>query len=102
MAVELSTLISPPAIKQSTSVLFTLKSYIWPTAVPSPSTMSDANPSHVSQRIQEAFTNLDTEITSAAERLLELAKLDNKDKDFVPDLSKHPLGQAAIQPALSG
>lgn len=100
---ELSTLINPPNTGQS-SILSTIKSYIWPTA-PSPSSArSDANPNHFSQVIQEAFTKLDTEITGAPVRLLasELAKSDNKDESFVPDLTKHPLGQAAIMPAISG
>ena len=101
---ELNTLINPPATKQSFSILSTIKSYIWPAATSSPSGLSDANPSHFSQTIQEAFTKLDTEITGAAVRLLasEVAKSDNKDKNFTPDLSQHPLGQAAIMPALSG
>ena len=101
---ELSTLINPPTAKQSSSILSTIRSYIWPTAVLSPPRLSDANPSHFSQKIQEAFSNLDTEITGAAVRLLasEVAKSDNKDKNFIPDLAKHPLGQAAIMPALSG
>jgi len=98
---ELSTLINPPNAKQSSSILSTIKSYIWPASSLTP---SDANPSHFSQAIQGAFTNLDTEITGAPVRLLasELAKSDNKDKSFIPDLRKHPLGQAAIMPALSG
>lgn len=106
VAMELSTLINPPTPKQSSSILSTIKSYIWPTTVfsSSPSKPSDANPDHFSRRIQEAFTKLDTEITGAAVRLLasEIAKSDNKHKGFIPDLSKHPLGQAAIMPALSG
>ena len=100
---ELNALISPPNTKQS-SILSIIKSYIWPTTLsPSPA-RSDANPNHFSRAIQEAFTKLDTEITGASVRLLasELAKSDNKDKNFIPDLSKHPLGQAAIMPALSG
>jgi hypothetical protein len=101
---ELSTLINPPTTKQSSSILSVLKSYATPAAVFSPSKLSDANPIHFSQRIQEAFVKLDTEITGAAVRLLasEVAKSDNKDKDFIPDLTKHLLGQAAIMPALSG
>ena len=100
---ELSTLINPPNTKQS-SIFSTAKSYIWPTAPPPSSTRSDANPIHFSQVLQEAFTKLDTEITGAPVRILaaELATSDNKDKDFTPDLSKHPLGQAAIMPAISG
>lgn len=103
VAVELSTLVNPPT-KQSPSILSTIKSYVWPWTAISPPVLSDANPNHFSQRIQEAFTNLDAEITGAAVRLLasEIAKSDNKDKDFVPDLSKHPLGQTAILPAISG
>ena len=101
---ELSTLINAPNTKPNSSILSTIKSYIWPSVLPSPPTRSDANPNHFSQAIQEAFTKLDTEITGAPVRLLasELAKSDNKDKNFVPDLSKHYLGQAAIMPALSG
>jgi len=96
-------MIGPPDTKQS-SILSTIKSYVWPTTLPPSPTRSDANPLHFSQVIQEAFTRLDTEITGAPVRLLasELAKSDNKDKNFIPDLSKHPLGQAAIMPALSG
>lgn len=96
-------MINPPDTKTS-SILSRIGSYIWPTIFPPPPTRSDANPNHFSQAIQEAFTRLDTEITGAPVRLLasELAKSDNKDKSFVPDLSKHPLGQAAIMPALSG
>ena len=102
VATELSTLINASNTQQS-SILSTVKSHIWPTAA-SPSVLSDANPNHFSQAIQAAFTKLDTEITGAPVRLLavELAKSDNKDKNFIPDLSKHPLGQAAIMPALSG
>lgn len=104
VAMELSTLINPPTTKQSSSILSTISSYFWPTAVSLSPKLSDANPSHFSQKIQEAFMKLDTEITGAAVRLLasEIAKSDNKDKDFIPDLTKHPLGQAAILPALSG
>lgn len=100
---ELSALITPPNTKQN-SILSTIKSYVWPTTLSPSSTCSDANPIHFSQVIQEAFTKLDTEITGAPVRLLasELAQSDNKDKDFIPDLSKHPLGQAAIMPAISG
>jgi len=96
-------MINPPDTKQS-SIFSTIKSYIWPTSFPLSPTRSDANPNHFSQAIQEAFTRLDTEITGAPVRLLaeELAKSDNKDKNFIPDLSKHPLGQAAIMPAISG
>ena len=104
VAMELSTLIDPPNTKKSTSILSAIKSYIWPITRSSSSAPSDANPSHFSQAIQEAFTKLDTEITGAPVRLLaeELAKSDNKDKGFIPDLSKHPLGQVAIMPPLSG
>ena len=100
---ELSALINPPNARQN-SIFSTAKSYIWPTALPPGPTRSDANPVHFSQVIQEAFMKLDTEITGAPVRILaaELAKSDNKDKDFTPDLSKHPLGQAAIMPAISG
>ena len=100
---ELSTLINPPNTKQS-SILSTIKSYIWPTAGSSRTTPSDANPDHFSQAIQEAFTKLDTDITGSPVRLLasEIAKSNNKDKDFTPDLSKHPLGQAVMMPAISG
>jgi len=100
---ELSTLINPPNTKQGSSILSTIRSNIWP-RTPSPSTPSDADPNLFSRAIQDAFTKLDTEITGAPVRLLasELAKSDNKDKNFIPDLSKHPLGQAAIMPALSG
>ena len=101
---ELSTLINPPATKQGFSILSVIRSYIWPRSHSSPSTRSDADPNHFSQAIQEAFTKLDTEITGAPVRLLasELAKSDNKDKNFIPDLSKHHLGQAVIMPAISG
>ena len=104
VAIELSTLIDPPNAKKSSSILSNIKSYIWPTTGFLSSAPSDANPSHFSQAIQEAFTKLDTEITGAPVRLLaeELAKSDNKDKSFIPDLSKHPFGQAAIMPAISG
>jgi len=104
VAMELSTLINPPTTKQPASILSAIKSYIWPTPTFFPSNLSDANPIHFSQKIQEAFTRLDTDITGAAVRLLasEVAKSENKDKGFIPDLSKHPLGQAAIMPALSG
>jgi pyruvate dehydrogenase phosphatase len=100
---ELSTLINAPDAKRS-SALSALKSYIWPATFSSSSTPPDADPNRFSQAIQEAFTKLDTEITGAAVRLLasELAQSDNKDKNFIPDLSKHQLGQAAIMPALSG
>jgi len=101
---ELSTLINPPNTKQSSSILSIIRSYVWPRTPSPPSTRSDADPNYFSQTIQEAFTKLDTEITGAPVRLLasELAKSDNKDKNFIPDLSKHPLGQAVIMPAISG
>jgi len=100
---ELNTLINPPNAKQG-SIFSTIKSHIWPTTGFSPPTPSDANPDHFSLAIQEAFTKLDTEITGSPVRLLasEVVKSDNKDKNFTPDLSKHPLGQAVIMPALSG
>lgn len=101
---ELSTLINTPNTKRSSSILSTIRSYIWPRTRSSSSVPLDADPDHFSQAIQDAFTKLDTEITGAPVRLLasELAKSDNKDKNFIPDLSKHHLGQAAIMPALSG
>lgn len=99
---ELSTLINAPNAKLSSSILSAIKSSIWP-ITPSSPILSDANPNHFSQAIQEAFIKLDTDITGAPVRLLasELVKSGNKDKNFIPDLSKH-VGQAVIMPALSG
>ena len=103
VVMELNTLINPPNTKQSL-IFSTAESYIWPTVPPLSSTRSDANPVHFSQVLQEAFTKLDTKIIGAPARILaaELAKPDNKDKDPTPDPTKHPLGQAAMMPSMSG
>ena len=55
----------------------------------------------VSQAIQRAFHNLDFEIVNGPLRVL-AANVGKLDKTDVPDLSQHPMGQASMQPALSG
>ena len=55
----------------------------------------------VSRAIQRAFYNLDFEIVNGPLRVL-AANAGKLDKTDVPDLSQHPMGEASMQPALSG
>lgn len=55
----------------------------------------------VSQAIQRAFENVDFEIVNGPLRVL-AANVDKLDKENIPDLSQHPMGEASMLPALSG
>ena len=82
-----------------------LRSLLWPTkdAPPTISGPLDADPRVISQAIQRAFLNLDSEIVDAPLRLLaeEMAK-NGQDKQLIPDLSHHPMAQSTLKPAMSG
>ncbi|KAI0082364.1 protein serine/threonine phosphatase 2C [Panus rudis PR-1116 ss-1] len=107
VALELSTLIdNPKRIVPKASFLQDLRSFVRPTtATP---VAFDADPKYMSHAIQTAFLNLDSEIVNAPIRLLaeELSKMGATLKsvglDNLPDLSKHPMAVATMQPALSG
>jgi pyruvate dehydrogenase phosphatase len=55
----------------------------------------------VSQAIQRAFDNVDFEIVNGPLRVL-AANVGKLDKENIPDLSQHPMGEASMLPALSG
>ena len=100
VGLELQQLIQTPVGKKP-STLETLKSMIY--SSPAPSVAADADPQRVAHAIQSAFEHLDWEITNAPLRLLS----ENVDKlaiasQQVPDLSKHPMALATMQPAISG
>lgn len=102
VGLELQQLINTPASAgKKSSTLETLKSMIY-SSTESPTT-ADADPQRVAHAIQSAFEHLDWEITNAPLRLLS----ENVDKlaiasQQVPDLSKHPMALATMQPAISG
>jgi pyruvate dehydrogenase phosphatase len=63
----------------------------------------DGNPQYVSLAIQRAFTNLDSEIVDSPLRLLAQAMMQEGEKEqHIPDLSKHPLAEVMLKPAMSG
>jgi len=69
-----------------------------PAAVP-----GDADPARVSNAIQEAFTELDTELINAPLHIL-ASNIDDEalKKNTIPDLSKHPLALTTMRQAISG
>jgi len=83
------------------SILDVLKS---PFSSSSPSRMDAPQEGHierVSQAIQRAFDNVDFEIVNGPLRVL-AANVGKLDKENIPDLSQHPMGEASMLPALSG
>lgn len=105
VTLELFTLKEAPSVLvPKGSFLSSLKSLIWPpTAVP-PAGSFDADPKYVSLAIQTAFANLDSEIMNAPLRILAeaISKQTPAEKNPTPDLSQHPMGLAAMLPAMSG
>lgn len=80
---------SPSALKRVTS-LFT-------------SASAPADPKHVAETIQLAFTNLDRELVNAPLRIF-ASSIDEKTRQSktIPDLSEHPLAMKTMQPAIAG
>ena len=102
IALELDLLIrEPSAIIPKSGTLANLKALLSPTkATQIP---FDANPQFVSLAIQRAFTNLDSEIVDAPLRFLAQTMVqESSEEQSIPDLSKHPLAEAMLRPALSG
>ena len=83
------------------SILNVLKSPFSPS---SPSRMDAPQEGHIeriSQAIQRAFDNVDFEIVNGPLRVL-AANVGKLDKENIPDLSQHPMGEASMLPAISG
>ena len=104
VAIELNSLINDPsAIIPKAGTLDNLKSLILPTKAAS--VPFDADPRFVALAIQRAFTNLDSEIVDSPLRLLAQTMMQEGGKDkeqLIPDLSKHPMAEAMMRPAISG
>ncbi|KAI0346871.1 protein serine/threonine phosphatase 2C [Trametopsis cervina] len=103
IAMELALLINEPTTAvPKASTLSNLASVLWPTKA-APIVPLDADPRFTSLAIQRAFTNLDSEIVDAPLRVLaeEMGKT-GADNQLIPDLSKHPMALATLQPAMSG
>ncbi|KAI0089064.1 protein serine/threonine phosphatase 2C [Irpex rosettiformis] len=106
VALELQRLINHPVENvQKTGTLSGLKERLWPTAKPASTALVplDADPRLLTEAIQRAFLNLDSEIVDAPLRLLaeEMVK-QGEEKQFIPDLSQHHMAQATLNPAMSG
>lgn len=104
VALELDLLINEPsAIIPKSGTLTNLMTLLSPTkAAPVP---FDADPKFMALAIQRAFTNLDSEIVDSPLRFLAQTMLQEGKKEkeqLVPDLSKHPLADAMLKPAMSG
>ncbi|KAI0000005.1 phosphatase 2C-like domain-containing protein [Russula vinacea] len=71
-----------------------------PKTHPSMDVSQEGHVQRVSQAIRKAFDDVDFEIVNGPLRVLaaSVTKLDTN----VPDLSKHPMGEASMSPALSG
>lgn len=103
VALELALLINEPtAAVPKASTLSSLKAILWPTKA-ALSIPFDADPRFTSLAIQRAFTNLDSEIVDAPLRILaeEMAQ-SGTEKQFIPNLSEHPMALATMLPAMSG
>ncbi|THH13631.1 hypothetical protein EW146_g6608 [Bondarzewia mesenterica] len=102
VALELSTLVNDTDTPLSkTSILDSVKSLLFSKS--DPHMALDSDPKLVSQAIQRAFLNLDIEIVNAPLHIL-ASEVDQGaiDKRLIPDLSKHPMGEATMLPAMSG
>ena len=104
VALELNLLINEPtSYIPKTGTLENLKALLKPTkAAP---LRFDADPKFMALAIQRAFTNLDSEIVDAPLRLIAQTMLEKGDKESaqqIPDLSKHPMAEAMVKPAMSG
>ena len=98
VASELSLLAKNPA-KTNSGLLQVLKS-----AFQTPASVAlQSNQKQFSFAIQNAFTELDRELINAPLRVLASSlELPVQKKMPLPELSKHPLGLASMQPAVSG
>jgi pyruvate dehydrogenase phosphatase len=103
VSLQLSSLITHHDIKPtSASVLQGAKNLLWSSGG-SPPSLVDGNPEHVALAIQNAFTQLDRELTSAPLRILaENVDDESRKTKTVPDLSSHPLALTTMLPAISG
>ena len=102
VALELSALqIGPKA--SSSGLLDRIKSLLWLSPSSTVKAPLDADPTRVSQAIQQAFTKLDAELLQTPLRILanNLASEHWKNKT-IPDLSQHPLALTSMLPAVSG
>ncbi|KIP12724.1 hypothetical protein PHLGIDRAFT_61478 [Phlebiopsis gigantea 11061_1 CR5-6] len=102
VALELNLLINEPSsYMPKMGTLENLKALLKPTIA---ATLPfDANPELIALAIQRAFTNLDSEIVDAPLRLIAQSMLEGGDKEKpqqIPDLSKHPMAEAMIKPAI--
>ncbi|KAF4619543.1 hypothetical protein D9613_005273 [Agrocybe pediades] len=101
VALELTDLVKDPKSAPKTGLLDRIKSSLWlssPVKVP-----GDADPSRVSQAIEQAFVKLDNELLQTPLRIL----ANNIDAEgwknkTIPDLSQHPLALTSMLPAISG
>lgn len=103
VALELSNLINNPeaVVPKSSALRSTLQS-LW-TTTSSKAIQYDANPEHFSLAIQNAFTKFDTELVNAPVNLLMSQFTDEeRKKNIIPDLSKHPMAMTMMRPAMSG
>ena len=107
VGLELSWLAYDDRTSTKTSyILDILKSLLFP--FPFPNSLSraadapqDGHVERVSQAIQRAFDNVDSEILNGPLRVL-AANVGKLDTTNIPDLSQHPMAEASMQLALSG
>lgn len=103
VALELSNLIhkSEATVPKSSALRSTLQS-LW-TATATKPAQYDAAPQNFSLAIQNAFTKFDMQLINAPINLL-ISQFTDEDrkKNIIPDLSKHPMAMAMMRPAMSG
>jgi pyruvate dehydrogenase phosphatase len=83
------------------SILDLLKSPFSRGSFPHADAPQEGHIERVSQAIQRAFDNVDFEIVNGPLRVL-AANVGKLDKENIPDLSEHLMGEASMLPALSG
>ena len=88
------------ASPKASSILDSLKYLFYPRSVSHVDAPQEGHVERVSQAIRKAFDDVDFEIVNGPLRVLaaNVSKLDTS----VPDLSKHPMAEASMSPALSG
>lgn len=104
VALELAGLAKDPKSIAQSGLLDRVRSLLWLSpSSPSVKAPFDADPSRVSQTIEQAFTKLDNELLQTPLRIL----ANNIDQEGwkskqLPDLSQHPLALTSMLPAISG
>jgi len=103
VALELTDLVKNPKSTPKAGLLDRIRSSLWLGSSSSVKAPGDANPSHVSQAIEQAFVKLDNELLQTPLRIL----ANNIDAEGwknkqIPDLSQHPLALTSMLPAISG